>query len=141
MLYALRNLTIESIRTWLYLLMVPVESSLNLVWRLKLLEHDLLLNWCAILEFIIISKALEFVFLFLGKALNQSTYHIIVLVSASTHCFVSHERKLKNINMDSSVAFNSSAMIHIHVFLNSSIILKWPKKLITKGESRLKWFI
>ena len=49
-------------------------------------------------------------FFFLGKALNQSTYHIIALVFASIHCFVSHERKL---NMDSSVAFYSSTLIHI----------------------------
>ena len=39
-------------------------------------------------------------FFFLGKAFNQSTYHIIALVSASIHYFVCHERKL---NMDSFV--------------------------------------
>ena len=39
-------------------------------------------------------------FFFLGKSLNQATYHIIALVSASIHCFVCHERKL---NMDSFV--------------------------------------
>ena len=39
-------------------------------------------------------------FFFLGKSLNQSTYHIIALVIASIHYFVCHERKL---NMDSFV--------------------------------------
>ena len=39
-------------------------------------------------------------FFFLSKSLNQSTYHIIALVSTSIHYFVCHERKL---NMDSFV--------------------------------------
>ena len=60
-------------------------------------------------------------FFFLGKALNQSTYHIIALVSASIHCFVSHERKL---NMDSSVAFYSILNTHSYFPILHQVLIR-----------------